>query len=266
MKKNVVRGFTLVELIVVMAIMTILMAAIMHFVKPVRSTYIDTIRYESQRNVHDGIEQYITESVRYATDIGFYNSDYGSARDVVEAEEDFLKSVTGLTPQQYASLPSSDPKKADYENKRNRLDVITIDNSTLYTYGGYDYTGRIIRKKVKDPTGKTEQLIASTDEKPGSATGRLALGEGFYGDMTYSITLGTSVPGELTVYVSNVFTTSSKSIRTYDEGDPYFFTNLTVALPNISLKGSYDSTDYDSTAGHLSSWGKSYIVFLNPQD
>lgn len=85
MKKT--KGFTLIELIIVMAILTILMAAIMQMFKPIRETYVDATLYENQRTVQNGVIQYISESVRYATDMGIYTKNNTS--NVTEAVNAF---------------------------------------------------------------------------------------------------------------------------------------------------------------------------------
>ena len=66
------KGFTLIELIAVMAILVILMAAIMNMFKPIRETYVDATLYESQRTAQNGVVQYIAESVRYSHSLGLY--------------------------------------------------------------------------------------------------------------------------------------------------------------------------------------------------
>ena len=90
MKK--IKGFTLIELIIVMAIMTILMAAIMQMMKPIRSTYLDSTFYESQRNTQNGMVQYLTESLRYATNLGIYNQNAG-ATTLTSADLKRIKAV-----------------------------------------------------------------------------------------------------------------------------------------------------------------------------
>ena len=53
--KSKFKGFTLVELILVMAIMSILMLAIMNMFKPIREIYVDSTQYEAQRTAQNGV-------------------------------------------------------------------------------------------------------------------------------------------------------------------------------------------------------------------
>lgn len=258
--KKMSKGFTLVELIIVMAIMTILMTGLMQLMKPIRSTYVDSTLYESQRNVENGIGQYITESVRYATDIGIYSSCNTNVGNVKTAEELFMKAVTGLTPSQYASADATE--KANYESIRNRLQVITIDNNK-YTYNNKDWSGRLVRKKVTDLSGSTTQLLSTDDDKAGTTSARLALGDAYYGDTTYSIKLKADITAsDLDVVVS---CEKQSALNT----TPLVSTTSTVLLQNVSVMGGvYDttyytcgsSTDPSSTADKE----KTFIVFLSP--
>lgn len=165
------KGFTLVELIIVMAIMTILMAALMQMMKPIRATYVDSTYYEAQRNTQNGIVQYITESVRYATNLGVYNETETGINNINDAIAEF-KASTGVTDE-------------------SKMNIITINNSTAYTYNNKsDLYGRLVRSK---------DVAASTS--------RLALGDAYYGGYTYSINVEVQTTG-VKVTVSSLLPTS----------------------------------------------------------
>ena len=65
MKKQL-KGFTLVELIVVMAIMSIIMIIISSVTKPVLTIANRAKKYDTQRTIAEEITNYVCESVRYA--------------------------------------------------------------------------------------------------------------------------------------------------------------------------------------------------------
>lgn len=153
MKK--IKGFTLIELIIVMAILSILMVGIMQMMKPIRDTFVDSTYYESQRNTQNGIVTYLTESLRFATKMGIYNEQTGVA-NVQTAISDFITS-TG-----YVAAEDGD------------INVIVIDNKTEYKFNNGKQYGRILRSKT---------VNAST----GAVTYRVALGEAYYDKYTYSI-------------------------------------------------------------------------------
>ena len=104
--KKVLKAFTLIELIIVMAILVIFMSAIMNMFKPIRETYVDATLYESQRTAQNGIVQYMTESIRYATDLGIYTKNINGVNTVTDAVEHFNKSylkANGIDPDDTAN-------------------------------------------------------------------------------------------------------------------------------------------------------------------
>ena len=252
MKK--IKGFTLIELIIVMAIMAILMSALMQLMKPIRTTYVDSTLYEAQRNTQTGIGQYLCETLRYASDVGIYSASDANVTDSVSAAKLFLEEITGNP---YASMT------ADDKELENRLEIITIDQSQgTYTYGGRDYTGRIVRRKVKDKTGATAQTVSSNDEVAGSATGRLALGEAYYGSSDYTIDISPDT-------ASNTikFTVSSAPYSSLKQQTVVVSSETTVAMRNVGITGHkfnidhFDDANWPST---LAGKDKVYIVFLLP--
>ncbi|MDE5991868.1 MAG: hypothetical protein K2G87_02330 [Oscillospiraceae bacterium] len=153
-----------------MAILTVLMAAIMRMFKPIRETYVDSTLYENQRTVQNGIVQYVSESLRYATDIGVYNESNMSA-----AVEEFAKAYCRKN------------TKADKETIKKNAEVIVIDNTTnAYTFNGKSCTGRVLRR---NNVGTSTWSDANT---------RIALGAAYYGENDYAIKL--SKPDEIVPY------------------------------------------------------------------
>ena len=68
MKKKL-KGFTLVELIIVMALMTALMLMVGLIMKPISQVFADTTRYTEDRYVMDGMAAVIDENLKYADKI-----------------------------------------------------------------------------------------------------------------------------------------------------------------------------------------------------
>lgn len=179
MKKNL-KGFTLMELITVMAILVILMAAIMNMFKPIRETYVDATLYETQRTSQNGVVQYITESVRYSTDLGMYTKDKVS--NVSGAVDKFI--VAYLKANGVNDTDAADTSK--YTTTRDELkknaEVIIIDNISNYTYNNGTYHGRILRRKIDG------NAITNDAEDPTKKDKcRLALGAAYYGESDYTI-------------------------------------------------------------------------------
>lgn len=201
-----IKGFTLIELIIVMAIMAIIMAALLNIMKPIRRTYVDSTLYESQRNAQSGITRYISESIRYSVSLGVYTKgasakyDVSSAtglkrsvNSVSDAATYFLDDVSGLTVAN--ALPTTDPKRANAvkvatELKKNlipKVRIITIDNTEdAYTFNKTDCTGRLLRNR----TPASDTAVTNDWEDPTKSDYcRLALGAGYYGETDYTIKL-----------------------------------------------------------------------------
>lgn len=196
--KRKLKAFTLVELIVVMAIMSILMLALMQMFKPIRETYVDSTQYEAQRTAQNGVVQYITESVKYATDMGIYNDGVSSAHAAVQTFADAYCISHAVDPTKVADVK----KEIEYY-----AEVIVIDNTT--THYSKHFTGRLLRRKVNYSTPQTwtNPSFNSNDAKTVNVASkwRTALSESYYGENTYYITLDTDdfADGMLTVSVAS---------------------------------------------------------------
>lgn len=172
MLKKRFKGFTLVELIIVMFILAILMSSIINMFKPIRETYVDATLYESQRTAQNGIITYVTESVRYATDMGIYNNGVTSAQGAVDEFATAFCKYYEITDAAKVALVKEEIKK--------KAEVIVISNSAT-KFAGKDCYGRLIRRKLDGTNVVTDAYSTSPDKA------RLALGEAYYGDETYSI-------------------------------------------------------------------------------
>lgn len=243
MKK--IKGFTLIELIIVMAILSILMVGIMQMMKPIRNTFIDSTYYESQRNTQNGIATYIGESIRYATNIGVYTEGVGSITSLASALSEFetMSEVTDKT----------------------KYNVIVIDNKTAYKYNNEDCHGRVLRSK--------------SVSEAGAVTTRLALGDAYYGKYTYSIGLknelatGATIPG-MSITVSSLVPSSLKQAKSNGDnntnsaidGSSYKFVKTEVNVPLKNLEAPINGKSDFSKLGTTTTSGKNtYIVFTLPE-
>lgn len=157
MKKKL-KGFTLVELIIVMALMAILMLMVGLIMKPISQVFADTTKYTEDRYVMDGIGAVIDENLKYANKICL----------IYDTNTRPLSS--GLD---YAA--------AEMQVPESKLQVLAIlnkcpDSSMLADFtnnSGVETTGRIYKSAEINGTRKTW----------------LVGGEAFYGDGSYFINL-----------------------------------------------------------------------------
>lgn len=257
MKKT--KGFTLIELIIVMAILTILMAAIMQMFKPIRETYVDATLYENQRTVQNGVIQYISESVRYATDLGIYTKN--NASDVTKAVDAFADAyiaANNIVNIPAGANPTTDPAKPYATNTKEAIqryaEVIVIDNDTDYTFNNADWNGRILRRKfieetvsVPNPSGGTMNVTkpkkVSNDAENYIKTEecRMALGASYYGDRNYTVAIKC---GDPTKFDSSG---SLKSGETWEADDGIAlsvasYSKIQGSGASITEKGAYVET------------------------
>lgn len=243
MKK--IKGFTLIELIIVMAVMSILMIGIMQMMRPIRDTYVDSTYYEAQRNTQNGIATYIGESIRYATNIGVYTEGVtGGVTSLSDALSDFA------TTSEIADA--------------NKYNVIVIDNKGEYKFNNASCYGRVLRSKT----------VTST-----SMTTRLALGEAYYGKYTYSINLtpdstdGATMQG-MKITVSSMLPSSlhkaqKNNVNSTDlvSNTNYKFVSTEVEVPMRNLVAPINGKSDISHAGTTTTSGtKTYIIFTLPEE
>lgn len=297
MKK--IKGFTLIELIIVMAILTILMAAIMQMFKPIRGTYVDATLYENQRTAQNGMIQYISESVRYATDLGIYTknntSDVTKAVDAFADEYIAKNNITNIS----GGVQYADDTK---EAIQRYAEVIIIDNDTNYTFNNISgWRGRVLRRKfieetvsVPNPSGgtmnvtKPKKVSGNAEDYTKTEECRMALGASYYGDRNYTVAIKCGDPTKLDAsgnlksgetwkaddgIAINVASYSKiqRSGASVAEKGAYVTTAGEVMCKNlagasnhgIAKAGIFDISKF--TAGSSTGSGtKVYIVFLNP--
>lgn len=279
--KKVLKAFTLIELIIVMAILVILMSAIMNMFKPIRETYVDATLYEAQRTAQNGIVQYMTESMRYATDLGIYTKNTNGVNNVTDAithfNESYLK-ANGIDPDDTANAT----KVSDtLELIKRNAEVIIIDYSNNYGFNGGNYTGRILRRKFEKETvgGATvNKEITNDAENPSKKNAcRVALGDAYYGASNYTISLGvTQDPATKAgtasdgIKITVASYTGKYANRDNDANNSGGINGIAVSNSGLvmcrnlmtPINGMFDTKDFNA-ASSTSAGGKVYIVYLN---
>ncbi len=242
MKKKF-KGFTLIELIIVMAILSILMTAILQMFKPIRDTYVDSTFYENQRTAQNGMITYISESVRYCTDLGLYaGGSYGSAQSAVDAF------AAAYVAKYYASAPDKSAKETAV---KENAQVIVVNHKDDFKFGG-DWTGRLQRRNKFGSSTVSD----STDF-------RLAMGAPYYGENNYTITLSNSTgkaEDGIEITVASYLNRGSNSKLVTVKGE--------VVCKNL-MKAKDHGIDnvgiFDVASSHFSPSGtiNTYIVYLD---
>lgn len=79
-KKNL-KGFTLVELIIVLAIFSVIMVVVMNFIDPVSKIMTKTSTREKTAAYVDNINEYVDKSLRFSSFVRVFQSDYCDIND-----------------------------------------------------------------------------------------------------------------------------------------------------------------------------------------
>lgn len=279
--KKILKGFTLIELIVVMAILVILMAGIMNMFKPIRETYVDATLYESQRTTQNGIVQYITESVRYATDLGVYTKGTNGVNSVTDAAQKFTDEYLKANGVDITD-PANNALKADVLKKvKQNAEVLIIDNTNGYAFGDEGYVGRILRRKFETETSGgvqvNKEMTTDAEDPTKKDACRLALGDAYYGASNYTISFditqdpttdaGIASDG---IKVTVASYTGKYSSRDNDADSTGGANGVAIATSGLVLcknldtpiNGMFDTLCYDKDASTGANT-KVYIVYLN---
>lgn len=95
-KKTSNAGFTLIELIVVMALMAIIMGAILNFIQPTARLYSTTNAYLSQEEAVSTVYNTLNDDLTFATDIYIVVADEGDAFSVNDAAQKVKQELMDL--------------------------------------------------------------------------------------------------------------------------------------------------------------------------
>lgn len=191
MKKRLkhLKGFTLIELVVVMAILVSLLTAILQLMEPVQEAYRDSTIYEQQRTVENGIISYIAESTRYAKAISIIDEGVG-----IDTNNDGSADIhpNNLTAAANYFINKNNLEVSDYKN----IEVIVIDRSTKFQYKGKDVQGRLVRMRGLGTTSLSVPSWGATVSEADLAGTSwntkacyMAMGSDYYGDMSFNIVL-----------------------------------------------------------------------------
>jgi len=217
--KKTLKAFTLVEMIIVVAIFGILMAGLMNFYSPIKQTYADSTMYEKMRTSQNGILEYLCESTRYADNIkGEAMLTMYDEGGVVVFDDGTTKAVTSAKDSVDAFLKEHSIDMTTDKGKElaDRIHVIVINRKDNYTSAGESkstaqgfgsgnenitYKGRIItnipyidrRTSPADHASDTTKIFSNTDTGLRTSSGGssgityMALGAGYYGASNYQI-------------------------------------------------------------------------------
>lgn len=237
--KRKIKGFTLVELIIAIALMAILMVMVGLIMKPISQVFADTSKYTEDRYVMDGMAAIIDENLKYADRICIiYDTEARNIGSATNPLDDVAEQM-GLTVADESRIqvlaiinkmpdPSSCPAS-------------WIDDFT--NNSGVETTGKIYKSTYVDGTRKWW----------------LVGGEAFYGDGSYFVNLENTAgvdhmtPGDIE------YTIYSFDPKKYEKMDP-LDVSLMLASMRDHTREEIKSNPYNDV---ISNYAEKGIRFVN---
>ena len=185
------KGFTLVELVIAMAISVIILAAIMTMSKPINNLANMTISYDSKRTVANEINNFVCQNIKYAT----YANIYTNYRDL---PSDAISNFVTLSGAAVGDIR-----------------VIALINDFDTEHGGFDHAENLTRSSYNGPVTaddygrifKSEEVF---DESFSKVKYYTAMGDWYYGNNKFQFEFSYDyIKGTVTI----------KTI-TYENGNP----------------------------------------------
>lgn len=227
-KKTNNSGFTLIELIVVMALMAIIMGAILNFIQPTAALYSTTNAYLNQEEAVSSVYTVLNDDLTYATDVYVVVAAPGDALSVDTAAQTAKQELVDLgeLPKQYSNCLV--------------LDNETIRDDTSQAKAKHA-TGSVYKYALTDPTNlKYTDVTTDASLTAGEklyvnyfALDNLA----FMDDFKFFFTVTAPLSGEdqvLTLTTEVLAPTFNGDTRTYEFNDHFFSSDNAIEFVNIN--------------------------------
>lgn len=161
MKKRIKKGFTLIELIVVMAIFSILMVAVMALTGPVQRLFQKTALSEKTYSYANNIQLYLQGKLEYVEDLDVCTSDmidYNVSGDV--DDEDIAKLVEDFRYKHFKDTVGYDGSNVKY--LKGNIHVLKLCNNPCKDYKGDEVkAGQILHRVYNFDSTKADAKITA---------------------------------------------------------------------------------------------------------
>ncbi len=236
MKK--LKGFTLIEVIIVMVIFSIIMAGLVQMLIPINQNATMSKVVNEQRNVENSITSYLGENLRYATNLLIVEEGVTCDGVTASSANNAIDLFYKFNP---VDMNGNYLVKCDDVTKKIR--VICFDGSSDFKNANKNYKGRLISSVPGETSFSFDGSLVNTPATNGTfGTGKqyVAFSNAYYGTGDYYIkirmpegktALQISVNSEYYYSPAKVFGKSSSTANTP--------TNQTYELRNKSATPSY---------------------------
>jgi len=197
-RKRSLKGFTLVELIIVMALFSLVMFSVAQLLSPVSKFYVRSSNFESSTACIDNMKRAIEGNLKYADRVRVY-CNYNPSTDLQAQVDDFWLEFFGPDP-----VPRGCGLKREFLDCKGTIYALTFDNSvpgltfdgTNWVINGYSNLEDFAHAKVN--SGKISLYQYSFDN---TATPTLVsvddwyVNQKMYGNFEYQFQLGSGSTG-----------------------------------------------------------------------
>jgi len=235
-KKVKFKGFTLVELIVVIAVFGLLMAAALSLLQPINGVFRSTATYAEGSAMVDNVSKYVEDNLRYSNRLWIFDS--VSVADESTFVDDYTKKMEGqflLNNPDKASQPVPDEKIYVMKIDNPEISKADLEADTLAkTYLG---SGRIT---LWTYDVATSSWIAANGSSSGSPVRNKesAVNPAFYNEYSYTTTLQEGY-SDSSKDVSNLYLKLNLfyNEKPHDASRPLINTNLNnvISFPLVNL-------------------------------
>ncbi|MGN0620594.1 MAG: type II secretion system protein J [Porcipelethomonas sp.] len=207
MKKNKLKGFTLLELIIVMAIFSGLMVGAMAILRPVQKLYNTTAEFEDINADLDNVRRYIEDNIKYADKVNVYTG-YNSVSELISSPD-------------AAQLPEVQLKPGttdEYEKVSKPVDPLTFFKKYYYDNVINDNNKNIFIMEISNAPSATDAL-----SNPSGSMGKVNIYKLDLSDSSYNLI--------------------SEANEEYYKKYSY---NFHLGKPDSASPGSYTGFDYNN--------------------
>ena len=238
------KAFTLIELIVAIAIFGIIMVGIMNLAQPITTSSATAKVANNQKNVEEATVSYIGENVRYATNLVVIEGGAKVGGTAVSSVKDAVDAFYKFSPVDVYGRLIDD----NADNRKNISVIVWDGRNGKYSYVNHSYTGRLLAKTAGENPDSAS--LDSVDNYSATSNMYEVFGNDYYGPSNVYMNVSMSTGGLLKLecysqyFKSNAAKAGADLWTGYDNGSGSVSGNATVGTFELRNMGKGDFRFY----------------------
>lgn len=238
------KAFTLIELIVAIAIFGIIMVGIMNLAQPITTSSATAKVANNQKNVEEATVSYIGENVRYATNLVVIEGGAKVNGTAVSSVKDAVDAFYKFSPVDVYGRLIDD----NADNRKNISVIVWDGRNGKYNYVNHNYTGRLLAKTAGENPDSAS--LDSVDNYSATSNMYEVFGNDYYGPSNVYMNVSMSTGGLLKLecysqyFKSNAAKAGADLWTGYDNGSGSVSGNATVGTFELRNMGKGDFRFY----------------------